>query len=141
MRGDFLRNVDGAGFRVSMVSNTGWTSSRGVQRVFAKAGLLDCFTGWYFSGDGYLPKPNPETFYAAMRDAQVSPADVVHIGDQVRTDIQGAQTAGILPILRLGPRDQGSPEISKASLGEAILAADLCEAWEKIGDYLDDPSL
>jgi HAD superfamily hydrolase (TIGR01458 family) len=46
-----------------------------------------------------IGKPSPEMFEAAMRDMNLSPADVVMIGDDVRQDVGGAQAAGIRGVL------------------------------------------
>jgi putative hydrolase of the HAD superfamily len=43
-------------------------------------------------------KPHPAIFRAALRRAGVGPAEAVHVGDMVSTDVVGAAAAGIVPI-------------------------------------------
>ena len=51
------------------------------------------------SGDAGAEKPHPAIFCAALSRAGVKPAEAVHVGDQIESDIDGAQAAGISPIL------------------------------------------
>ena len=51
------------------------------------------------SGDAGKEKPHPAIFRAALSRAGVRPAEAVHVGDQIESDIDGAQGAGITPIL------------------------------------------
>jgi putative hydrolase of the HAD superfamily len=43
-------------------------------------------------------KPDTGIFTAALRRADVTPTSVVHVGDSLRSDIDGARAAGIPPI-------------------------------------------
>ena len=51
------------------------------------------------SGDAGAEKPHPAIFHAALSRADVRPAEAVHVGDQIESDIDGALAAGIAPIL------------------------------------------
>jgi putative hydrolase of the HAD superfamily len=44
-------------------------------------------------------KPDPKIFRAALDALQVSPLEVVHVGDSMTGDVEGAKAAGIAPIL------------------------------------------
>ncbi len=44
-------------------------------------------------------KPHPPIFLAALRKANARPAEVVHVGDQVSSDVEGARGVGINPVL------------------------------------------
>ena len=44
-------------------------------------------------------KPHRELFDKALEVAGVEPGDVVHIGDSIKADVEGARSAGITPIL------------------------------------------
>ena len=65
-------------------------------------------------------KPHPPIFEEALRQAGVDPGEVLHIGDQVRSDVAGARAMGMHAALldRGGWHEpvNGSPKIS--SLGE-----------------------
>ena len=87
----FLCNAQEKRFAVCMISNTGWISSTAIKKIFVQENLANHFVGWFFSGDGYRPKPNPEMFRAALADLNADIAQVIHIGDQARTDGMGAR--------------------------------------------------
>jgi putative hydrolase of the HAD superfamily len=44
-------------------------------------------------------KPHPEIFRHALREAGVRPDEAMHVGDHIDADVQGAQAAGIAPVL------------------------------------------
>ncbi|MEE9217186.1 MAG: HAD family hydrolase [Anaerolineales bacterium] len=44
-------------------------------------------------------KPNPPIFLAALEKAGASPDEAVHVGDQLTSDIAGARSVGISPVL------------------------------------------
>ncbi len=44
-------------------------------------------------------KPHPPIFHAALRRAGPEPADAVHVGDQLSSDVEGARAVGIAPVL------------------------------------------
>ena len=46
-------------------------------------------------------KPRREIFYEALRVSDCTPGEVVHIGDSYGTDVVGARSAGIRPVLLL----------------------------------------
>jgi putative hydrolase of the HAD superfamily len=46
-----------------------------------------------------IEKPDPELFLKAAERLSLSPAQIVHIGDEVEKDLQGAKQAGLKPVL------------------------------------------
>jgi REG-2-like HAD superfamily hydrolase len=44
-------------------------------------------------------KPHPEIFRHALREARVRPEEALHVGDHLDTDVAGAQSVGIAPVL------------------------------------------
>ena len=44
-------------------------------------------------------KPDKKIFEEALRLSRVAPHEACHIGDEIRTDVEGAQSVGIHPIL------------------------------------------
>ena len=44
-------------------------------------------------------KPHPPIFLAALDWAQVEPSEAIHVGDQYTSDVQGARSVGINPVL------------------------------------------
>lgn len=85
----WLKTAGDIGFHVCIVSN-----NKGPRvRAFAEA-----------IGVPYLAaakKPKPDAFLEGMRRFSVSPAEAVMVGDQLLTDIQGGNRAGLYTILVL----------------------------------------
>ena len=46
-----------------------------------------------------VSKPDPIFFQAALQHAKVAPVEAIHIGDQYKSDVQGARGASIRPVL------------------------------------------
>ena len=74
-------------------------------------------------------KPHPEIFRHALREAGVGADEALHVGDHIDADVQGAQAAGIAPVLidrreRFTPADlpEGVPLIR--SLAELVPLVD-----------------
>jgi len=51
------------------------------------------------SMDAKATKPDPQIFLAALDRAKTSYESVIHVGDQYKSDVQGALSVGIYPIL------------------------------------------
>jgi putative hydrolase of the HAD superfamily len=102
-----------AGFRLGVASNT--------QRAYTEAelrmlGLWDDFEVVVFSSDVRACKPDPAIFRAALGEFDVSPAEVVYVGDNPHDDVLGASLSGIPTILL----DRGTPVPDGAELGEPL---------------------
>ena len=63
-----------------------------------RTGILDRFEVIVISEEIGVAKPNPNIFLEACRLLSISPANCVYIGDQVDLDIEGSQSAGMIPI-------------------------------------------
>ena len=46
-----------------------------------------------------MEKPHAPIFQEALRRSGTEAADVVHVGDQITSDVQGAANVGIRPVL------------------------------------------
>lgn len=63
------------------------------------------------SGETGFEKPDPRIFEAALRKARVTASEALFIGDQLESDIYGAENAGLRPILM--DRFNGYPNYDK----------------------------
>jgi HAD superfamily hydrolase (TIGR01493 family) len=88
--GATLRCLHDNGVAIGIVSNTGWD----VRAVFAEHALADLVTTFTLSYEAGAVKPDRAIFDAACRSLELSPADVVMVGDDPRAD-SGAVLAGI----------------------------------------------
>ncbi len=64
----------------------------------AKVGLAEYFDFHVHAGQIGSRKPEPQIFHHACEQMAVSPQSVVHIGDELETDVAGACRAGIRSI-------------------------------------------
>ena len=51
------------------------------------------------SKEAGFEKPNPGIFHYALKQSQSSPENAIHVGDQVFSDVNGAEFSGIRPVL------------------------------------------
>lgn len=63
-----------------------------------KCGLPEFFSFVIFSQDVGIKKPNPEIFSMACKKANCSNSELLHIGDSLESDVQGANAAGVLSV-------------------------------------------
>lgn len=63
-----------------------------------KCGLPDFFSFVIFSQDVGIKKPNPEIFSIACKKANCLHTELIHIGDSLKSDVQGANSAGVLSV-------------------------------------------
>lgn len=106
----WVREARAAGLEMCLISNT-----RHPKRLERIAGELQVK---YFYGKF---KPNPALYFRALEEFRVEAAAAVMVGDQIFTDVWGANRAGIDSIWLepLTPRDFVGTKISR--IGERIL--------------------
>lgn len=91
----WVRSLQAAGIRVILLSNTYTHRARFIAKQLGGVPYL-----------AHAGKPRPEGFYAAARRLGVAPGEIAMIGDQLYTDIKGANLAGAIPVrVRLRRRE------------------------------------
>ncbi|MEY2891461.1 MAG: hypothetical protein RJA98_1369 [Pseudomonadota bacterium] len=75
-----------------------------------RVGLGDYFVGSLSARDFGVAKPDPRIFEEACRRLGHPPAQVLHVGDDVRLDVMGAQRAG-LPAAWIQRPDHHAPPV------------------------------
>jgi putative hydrolase of the HAD superfamily len=84
-----------AGRRALMLtSNTLATPGEVTRQLLDHLAIGWMFDRFFFSSDLGFAKPHPEVFAAIGEAAAVAPAQIVHIGDEWRSDVAGPQGAG-----------------------------------------------
>jgi len=92
------------GIKTGIVSNTPWGSPGRVWRTeLARHQLLTALDAVVFCQDVGWRKPHPTPFRRALEMIGVAPTDAAFVGDNPVWDVEGAESAGLLPIL-LGGR-------------------------------------
>ena len=112
-----LADLRALGLTLGVISNIGFELDALLERL-GIAGYLPVRSTVGSSG---VSKPHPRIFRVALAQAGVQPAEAVHIGDSVGTDVEGARGAGIKPVLVQRTPGQPAPDGVHvvASLAEA----------------------
>jgi putative hydrolase of the HAD superfamily len=88
---DALRALRARGLRLGIVSNFDGRLP-GLVAGLGLAPLVDAIT---HSTQAGAAKPDPAIFRAALATLGVAPAEALHVGDDPRADVEGAQAAGL----------------------------------------------
>jgi len=89
-----VRNLS-AKMKLGIISDTGLTPGSVIRRYLSEKGLLSYFSATVFSDELGYCKPDVRTFRKALGLLRVTPAEAVHVGDLLRTDVAGAKAAGM----------------------------------------------
>ena len=123
---------------LAIISDTGFASGRAQNALLEQDGLLHFFRATVYSMDIGHAKPRPEPFSAAVQALDVSsPSDVVHIGDNERTDVGGALASGLrairLDVVRreLSGSFEGVVDDDEESAAEFVAAS-----FDEVVEYL-----
>ena len=90
-----LRALKDKGLILGVISNI----NRDIGSMVEKIGLSQYLDFCVTSREVGAEKPHPSVFMAALRKAGVRPEEAVHVGDQIYSDVEGARTVGIRPVL------------------------------------------
>jgi putative hydrolase of the HAD superfamily len=80
--------------RIGLICNTGLTPGTELRRFLSKEGIADYFDVLIFSDETKIRKPDPEIFRLMAQKLRARPSEIVHIGDNLKSDILGAKNAG-----------------------------------------------
>ncbi|HLG70427.1 MAG TPA: HAD family hydrolase [Chloroflexota bacterium] len=97
-----LTQLQARGLPLGLICNTSVTPGFALRRLLAQWGLDRLLRVQLFSDEMGVRKPAPEIFQEAARQLGVQPVDMLHVGDSVENDVEGAQAAGARALL-VGP--------------------------------------
>jgi len=83
---------------VGVICNTGLTPGFGLRRFLEDQGVAEYFDVMIFSDEVGIRKPDPRMFHLATKKLKAKPCEVVHVGDNLKTDVWGAKNAGFKAI-------------------------------------------
>lgn len=128
---------------LGIISDTGFASGRAQNALLEQDGLRHHFGATVYSMDVGHAKPHAEPFTAAVRALAVSsPKDVVHVGDNERTDVGGALAAGLRAIRLDVVRLARSSGFDSADYRDDASAAEfVAESFAELVGYLSDCGL
>ena len=85
-------------YRLGIISDTGFASGKAQDDLLERDGLRSLFAVTVYSMDIGHAKPRREPFDAALEALGVPAGEVIHIGDNERTDVRGALDQGMRAI-------------------------------------------
>ncbi len=93
--GATLAALQREGYRIGLISNTGRTWGRFLRPIQDDLGIGKYFDDRIFSDELGVRKPEPAIFEAALDHLGLRPAEVVHVGDDLRADVAGSKALGL----------------------------------------------
>lgn len=78
-------------YQVGLISNTGVTPGKTINRVLDEYNVLQYFDSMVYSDETGLFKPHPKMFEIPLEIFNCKPQNAIHIGDMLETDVKGAQ--------------------------------------------------
>ena len=101
---DHLKNKSGGTF--SLLSNTGFIKGVTLKKVLSELKIDQYFDFQLYSDEAGMSKPNPAFFELMLQNIkrvnhpkQINLNNIIHIGDNPVTDVEGANAAGIKSML------------------------------------------
>ena len=79
---------------IGIICNTGLTPGFGIKRFLEEEGIAEYFDAMVFSDEVGVRKPDPRIFHLVTKRLKVKPFEVVHVGDNLKSDVWGAKNAG-----------------------------------------------
>ena len=93
-----LRWLRDRNMRIGIICNTGITPGFGLRKFLIQEGVAEFFDLMIFSDEVGIRKPDPKVFHLAAQKLKMKPREMVHIGDNLKTDVCGAKNAGFKAI-------------------------------------------
>ncbi|HEY2401848.1 MAG TPA: HAD-IA family hydrolase [Steroidobacteraceae bacterium] len=124
------------GVKTGIVSNTPWGSPGRVWRSeLARHELLTAVDAVVFCQDVGWRKPHPTPFRRALELIGVAAKDAAFVGDNPVWDVEGAESAGLLPILLGGrhPLHMSGRAIIAPTLPDVLLTVDQLNSTANTG--------
>ena len=124
------------GVKTGIVSNTPWGSPGRVWRSeLARHELLTAVDAVVFCQDVGWRKPHPTPFRRALEMIGVAAKDAVFVGDNPVWDVEGAESAGLLPILLGGrhPLHMSGRAIIAPTLPDVLITVDQLNSTANTG--------
>ena len=97
-----LEELRRRGFKVGAVTNRSLGGRRFADEL-RESGMLHLFDTLAISCDDGWLKPHPALFRRALDDLRVSPDQTVMVGDQLRADVMGAKSLGMIAVWKRPP--------------------------------------
>jgi putative hydrolase of the HAD superfamily len=90
------------GYRLAIICDTGYSPGAVLRELLDHHDLLGYFEYTYFSNEHGMSKPDTRVFLHVLEELGVRPSEAAHVGDIQRTDVAGAQAAGMTAVHFVG---------------------------------------
>ena len=91
---EVFKRLTVCGFRIAVISNTGMTEGAELTEILDALGLGRYIDYHIYSDEVGVAKPNKGIFESLFAAADCAPFKVLHVGDNVQADFEGALMAG-----------------------------------------------
>ncbi|MFH5799906.1 HAD family hydrolase [Haladaptatus sp. CMAA 1911] len=123
-------------YRVGLLTNGPVAAQRG---KLAELGWEDHFDATVVTGELDAGKPDPHAFEALCEALDVSPAEMVYVGDNPEMDVRGANEAGIRTVQVLYPDGPDPEPVADAYVDRDELVNTLPEIIASLDTCSSDP--
>jgi putative hydrolase of the HAD superfamily len=89
-------------YRLAIICDTGYSPGCVLRELLERHSMLAYFEYAFFSNEHGMCKPDTRVFVHTLEELGVRPSEAAHIGDIQRTDIAGAQAAGMSAVHFVG---------------------------------------
>jgi putative hydrolase of the HAD superfamily len=89
-------------YRLAIICDTGYSPGAVLRALLDHHDLLGYFEYTYFSNEHGMSKPDTRVFLHVLEELGVRPSEAAHVGDIQRTDVAGAQAAGMSAVHFVG---------------------------------------
>ena len=89
-------------YRLAVICDTGYSPGAVLRELLERHDLLAYFEYAFFSNEHGMCKPDVRVFHHTLDELGVRPAESAHVGDIQRTDVAGAQAAGMAAVHFIG---------------------------------------
>ncbi len=89
-------------YRLAVICDTGYSPGRVLRKLLQRDGVLCFFEYLFFSNEHGMSKPDVRVFQHTLSELDVRAPEAAHVGDIQRTDIAGAQAAGMAAVHFVG---------------------------------------
>lgn len=104
-------------YRLAVVCDTGYSPGTVLRELLDRHCALEPFTYLYFSNEHGMSKPDVRVFKHTLAQLGVPAGEAAHVGDMQRTDIAGAQAAGMAAVHFVGANNRDA----KRSSADAVI--------------------
>ncbi len=95
-----------ARYRMAVICDTGYSPGSVLRQLLEEHDMLAHFEYTFFSNEHGVSKPDPRAFLHTLGELDVPPSESAHVGDIQRTDIAGAQQAGMAAVHFVGANNK-----------------------------------